>query len=107
MKSIPMILETPAPEQEIWAEEIKLLYSMVGKEAGDPEILKREKELQELGKEDREKQLDALKRKRRKPNHRDGKRRRMRKLRKVAVRVKIARKSICIRTARISQRENS
>ena len=63
MKSIPMILETPAPEQEIWAEEIKLLYSMVGKEAGDPEILKREKELQELGKEDREKQLDALKRK--------------------------------------------
>lgn len=63
MKSIPMILETPAPEQEIWAEEIKLLYSMVGKEAGDPEILKRGKELQELGREDREKQLDALKRK--------------------------------------------
>ena len=63
MKSIPMILETPAPEQEIWAEEIKLLYSMVGKEAGDPEILEREKELQELGREDREKQLDALKRK--------------------------------------------
>ena len=63
MKSIPMILETPAPEQEIWAEEIKLLYWMVGKEAGHPEILEREKELQELGREDREKQLDALKRK--------------------------------------------
>jgi hypothetical protein len=63
MKSIPMILETPAPEQEIWAEEIKLLYSMVGKETGDPEILKREKELQELGREDREKQLETLRRK--------------------------------------------
>jgi AP endonuclease 1 len=63
MQSIPMILETPAPEQEIWAEEIKLLYSMVGKKTGDPEILKREKELQELGREDREKQLDAVKRK--------------------------------------------
>lgn len=63
MKSIPLILETPAPEQQIWAEEIKLLYSMVGKEAGDPEIVRREKELQELGREDREKQLEALKRK--------------------------------------------
>lgn len=63
MKSVPMILETPAPEQEIWAEEIKLLYSMVGKETGDAEILEKEKELQELGKEDRQKQLDALKRK--------------------------------------------
>ena len=55
MKSIPMILETPAPEQEIWAEEIKLLYWMIGKESGDPEILEREAKLQELGKEDREK----------------------------------------------------
>ena len=58
-----MILETPAPEQEIWAEEIKLLYWMIGKESGDPEILEREAKLQELGKEDREKQLDAIKRK--------------------------------------------
>jgi len=63
MKSIPLILETPAPEQDIWAEEIKLLYSMVCKEAGDPEILQRETELQELGREDREKQLESLKRK--------------------------------------------
>src|SRR5436190_21458602 len=63
MKSIPMILETPAPQQEIWAEEIKLLYWMIGKESGDPEILEREAKLQELGKEDREKQLDAIKRK--------------------------------------------
>ena len=62
MKSIPIILETPAPEQEIWAEEIKLLYWMVGKEAGNPEILEREKQLQELGREDREKQLETLNR---------------------------------------------
>jgi hypothetical protein len=61
MHSIPMILETPAPEQEIWAEEIKLLYWMVGKAANDPELLAREKELQEKGKEDREKQLESLK----------------------------------------------
>lgn len=58
-----MILETPAPEQEIWAEEIKLLYWMVGKDTGDPELLEREAKLQELGKEDRDKQLAALKRK--------------------------------------------
>ena len=58
-----MILETPAPEQEIWAEEIKLLYWMIGKDTGDPELLEREAKLQELGKEDREKQLGALKRK--------------------------------------------
>jgi hypothetical protein len=63
MRSIPMILETPAPEQEIWAEEIKLLYWMVGKQTRDPEILERERELQELGREDREKQLESLKRK--------------------------------------------
>jgi hypothetical protein len=58
-----MILETPAPEQEIWAEEINFLYSMVGKEPNDPEILERERELQELGKDDRQKQLEAIKRK--------------------------------------------
>jgi AP endonuclease 1 len=58
-----MILETPAPEPEIWAEEIKLLYWMIGKTADDPELLEREKILQEKGREDREKQLDVLKRK--------------------------------------------
>jgi hypothetical protein len=63
MHSIPMILETPAPEQETWAEEIKLLYWMVGRESGDPELLAREAELQEKGKEDREKQIGALRRK--------------------------------------------
>lgn len=61
--SIPMILETPAPEQEIWAEEIKMLYWMIGKKADDPELLEREKVLQEKGREDREKQLDVLRRK--------------------------------------------
>jgi len=63
MQSIPMILETPAPEQEIWAEEIKLLYWMIGRKSGDPELVEREKVLQEKGREDREKQLDVLKRK--------------------------------------------
>jgi hypothetical protein len=63
MHSIPMILETPAPEQEIWADEIKLLYWMVGKETGDPELLEREKALQEKGREDREKQMDVVRRK--------------------------------------------
>jgi hypothetical protein len=58
-----MILETPAPEQEIWADEIKLLYWMVGKETGDPELLEREKALQEKGREDREKQMDVVRRK--------------------------------------------
>jgi AP endonuclease-1 len=58
-----MILETPAPEPDIWAEEIKLLYWMVGKDTNDPELMEREKVLQEKGREDREKQMDALKRK--------------------------------------------
>src|SRR5271169_6028783 len=66
MKSIPMILETPAPEQEIWAEEIQLLYWMIGKYSTDPELLKREAKLQDLGKEDRQKQLESINRKREK-----------------------------------------
>lgn len=57
-----MILETPAPEPEIWAEEIKLLYWMVGKKSDDPELLAREQELQEKGRDDREKQLASLQR---------------------------------------------
>jgi AP endonuclease 1 len=63
MHSIPIILETPAEKPEIWAEEIKLLYWMVGKEADDAELLERSKMLQDLGSEDREKQLQAAKRK--------------------------------------------
>jgi len=61
-----MILETPAPEQEIWAEEIQLLYWMIGKQSTDPELLEREAKLQDLGKEDRQKQLESIKRKREK-----------------------------------------
>jgi hypothetical protein len=63
MLSVPMILETPAPEQKIWAEEIKLLYWMVGKETGDMELLGQEIAFQEKGREDREKQLDVVRRK--------------------------------------------
>ena len=63
MVSVPMILETPAPEPDVWAEEIKLLYWMVGKETGDPELLKRENILQDKGRDDREKQMDVVRRK--------------------------------------------
>ena len=63
LRNVPMILETPAPEQAIWADEIKLLYWLVGKKAGDSELLEREKLLQERGRHDREKQVEALKRK--------------------------------------------
>ena len=63
LRSVPMILETPCPEEQRWAEEIELLYWMVDKKSGDPELLEREEKLQALGKEDREKQLESLKRK--------------------------------------------
>jgi AP endonuclease 1 len=63
MTSIPMILETPCPDEKTWADEIALLYWMVGKETDDPELLAKERELQEMGKEDRKKQLDAVNRK--------------------------------------------
>lgn len=58
-----MILETPAPMPAVWAQEIDLLYSMVGKAAGDAELAKREEQLQKLGEQDRKEQLEALDRK--------------------------------------------
>jgi len=63
MKSVPMILETPAEEPEVWAAEIKMLYDLVGKKAGDPEMLQWQGRLQELGSLDRKKQLAALEKK--------------------------------------------
>jgi len=61
-----MILETPAEQPEVWAAEIKMLYDLVGKEAGDPEMLEWERKLQELGSSDRNKQLEALAKKEKK-----------------------------------------
>ena len=57
---MPMILETPAEQQETWAAEIKMLYNLVGKKAGDLEMLEWEEKLQESGSHDRKKQLEAL-----------------------------------------------
>jgi AP endonuclease 1 len=63
LQPVPMILETPAPMAAVWAQEIDLLYSMVGKGAGDEELAKREEQLQKLGEEDRKEQLGVLDRK--------------------------------------------
>jgi hypothetical protein len=70
MKNVPMILETPAPEPKIWAKEIELLYWMVGIKTGDPELLQQEKELQDIGKLDRDEQLGILDRKAKKAEKR-------------------------------------
>jgi AP endonuclease 1 len=63
LQPVPMILETPAPMAAVWAQEIDLLYSMVGKGAGDEELAKREEQLQKLGEDDRKEQLGVLDRK--------------------------------------------
>jgi len=63
MHSIPLILETPAPEKDTWATEIQMLYWMVGKKADDLEIFTRARELQQKGEEDRRKQTESLLRK--------------------------------------------
>ena len=55
-----MILETPASIPAVWAQEIDLLYTMVGKGPGDAELERREAELQHMGMEDRKKQLEVL-----------------------------------------------
>lgn len=57
-----MILETPAKDPNIWAEELELLYSMIDRGPGDAELAKKESELQELGRDDREKQKEVLQR---------------------------------------------
>eukprot|EP01117_Protostelium_nocturnum_P020147 TRINITY_DN8941_c0_g1_i1.p1 TRINITY_DN8941_c0_g1~~TRINITY_DN8941_c0_g1_i1.p1 ORF type:complete len:362 (-),score=103.29 TRINITY_DN8941_c0_g1_i1:638-1645(-) len=54
---IPMVLETPVGEDEgLWAEEIKLLTWLIGKEKNDPEVLEKISELQKKGEKSREEQ---------------------------------------------------
>ncbi|CUS12202.1 unnamed protein product [Tuber aestivum] len=49
LESLPLILETPMEEEKTWAEEIKLLESLVGVEGDDPEFLATAKELADSG----------------------------------------------------------
>lgn len=70
--SKPMVLETPIDkkdekgksieDKQVWADEIKLLESLIGMDTESEHFKKLEKELQEKGKEEREriqKQVDA------------------------------------------------
>ncbi|OLL25537.1 DNA-(apurinic or apyrimidinic site) lyase 1 [Neolecta irregularis DAH-3] len=50
---IPMILETPQEDEQVWADEIKLLESLIGKQADDPT---KAKELSKSGLKDRQAQ---------------------------------------------------
>jgi AP endonuclease 1 len=64
-QSLPMVLETPIDrkdadgktieDKKIWAEEIKLLESLIGMDAESEEFRELEKELSEKGKEERTK----------------------------------------------------
>lgn len=70
--SKPMVLETPIDkkdekgksieDKQVWADEIKLLESLIGMDPESDHFKKLEKELQEKGKDEREriqKQVDA------------------------------------------------
>jgi len=61
-----MVLETPSDTPKTWKEEIELLYSMVGKGPGDPELAEKERVLQLRGENERGKWLDAEERKKKK-----------------------------------------
>lgn len=55
LKGIPLVLETPMTEEgRSWAEEIKLLESLVGVEGTEKWFLEKAAELQKLGKDERE-----------------------------------------------------
>lgn len=54
LEGLPMILETPMKEQKTWADEIKLLESLVGTRADDPGFLSRAAELSAKGHGERE-----------------------------------------------------
>ncbi|PUU73582.1 xylose isomerase-like protein [Tuber borchii] len=49
LEGLPLILETPMEEEKTWAEEIKLLESLIGAKGDDPEFLARAKELADRG----------------------------------------------------------
>lgn len=54
LEGLPMILETPMKEQKTWADEIKLLESLVGTRADDPGFLSKAAELSAKGHGERE-----------------------------------------------------
>lgn len=54
LEGLPMILETPMKEQKTWADEIKLLESLVGIKSNDPKFLSRAAELSAKGQGERE-----------------------------------------------------
>ncbi|KAF8456529.1 xylose isomerase-like protein [Terfezia claveryi] len=63
MKGIPLILETPmVGEGKSWAEEIKLLESLIGIKEDEEWVLEKSKELQELGRAEMERVGDLVKR---------------------------------------------
>lgn len=54
LEGLPMVLETPMKEQKTWADEIKLLESLVGTTADDPAFLSKAAELSAKGQGERE-----------------------------------------------------
>lgn len=54
LEGLPMVLETPMKEQKTWADEIKLLESLVGTAADDPTFLSKAAELSAKGQGERE-----------------------------------------------------
>lgn len=54
LEGLPMVLETPMKEQKTWADEIKLLESLVGITADDPAFLSKATELSAKGRGERE-----------------------------------------------------
>ena len=66
MEEKPLILETPLGKEEdkrVWAEEITLLYWLIGRKANDEEVLKKSKELQKRGESSRKAQMEAYEKK--------------------------------------------
>ncbi|KAG0644872.1 xylose isomerase-like protein [Tuber brumale] len=49
LQGLPLILETPMEEEKTWAEEVKLLESLIGVGGDDPEFLAKAKELADRG----------------------------------------------------------
>lgn len=65
---VPMVLETPLGKEDEkvmgrWREEVKLLEWLVGKEAGDEELLEKSEVLQEMGRKERERVEEVVERK--------------------------------------------
>lgn len=63
LQDLPLILETPMKEDKTWADEVALLESLIGKGPDDPEFLEKAKKLAAKGKADRDKAMEAWKKK--------------------------------------------